>query len=414
MQASLALDEILLDQVKTALHSLVAYCRASDWAGHDPYDALNSRVFEKLPFLHSRTPRIILTQLLKRSPVNVRPALLVPKTQNPKALALFLSAFVKVADAGIADCGNASTYLAERLVALRSSDQRYWCWGYSFPWQTRTVIVPSGAPNLVCTTFVADALLDAYEYYGNPQYLTMSTSAAEYIVNNLYWHNGDSVAGFAYPLPTVRNQVHNANLLAAALLCRVSRHTGEQKFLSPALAAARFSASRQNPDGSWRYGEAPSQHFVDNFHTGFNLCALHSIMRELRSDEFEEHVNRGFRYYRDHFYLPNGSVRYFHNRTYPIDIHAVAQSIITPAVLSDFSPSNITLAASVFRWAMTHMWNARGYFYYRVLRYATIRIPYMRWSQAWMAHAIAQLLWTLTKQAEIARQESFVKTGLTT
>jgi hypothetical protein len=194
----------------------------------------------------------------------------------------------------------------------------------------------------------------------------------------------------------------------------VSRHTGEQKFLSPALAAARFSASRQNPDGSWRYGEAPSQHFVDNFHTGFNLCALHSIMRELRSDEFEEHVNRGFRYYRDHFYLPNGSVRYFHNRTYPIDIHAVAQSIITPAVLSDFSPSNITLAASVFRWAMTHMWNARGYFYYRVLRYATIRIPYMRWSQAWMAHAIAQLLWTLTKQAEIARQESFVKTGLTT
>ena len=266
--------------------------------------------------------------------------------------------------------------------------------------------MPSGAPNLVCTAFVAGALLDAYECYGNPQYLTMATSAAEYIVNELYWCDGDSIAGFAYPLPTVRNQVHNANFLAAALLCRVSRRTGERKFLLPALKAARFSVSRQNADGSWRYGEAASQSFVDNFHTGFNLCALHTIMRECRSDEFEGNVTRGFRYYRERFYLENGSVRYFNNQTYPIDIHAVAQSIITPAVLNDISPSNIDLSASVFRWAMRHMWNARGYFYYRVLRSGTIRTPYMRWSEAWMVAAVAQLLCTLT-QATTTRAESF-------
>ena len=39
----------------------------------------------------------VLTQALKRSPINVRPLALIPKTQNPKALALFLSAFLRIA-----------------------------------------------------------------------------------------------------------------------------------------------------------------------------------------------------------------------------------------------------------------------------------------------------------------------------
>jgi hypothetical protein len=406
MPASVVANESLLGQLRTVLQELIGYCHANDWAGYDPYDALNSPIFDKLPFLDSRFFRLALTQLLKRSPVNLRPALGIPKTQNPKAISLFLTACTKVAAAGIADYGHYSNYLIELLVELRSRDQCYWCWGYSFPWQTRTVIVPSGTPNLVCTAFLASALVDAYEYCGNPQYLMMATSAAEYIVNELYWCDGGSIAGFAYPLPTVRNQVHNANFLAAALLCRVSRHTGERKFLTPALKVARFSVSRQNADGSWRYGEGASQSFVDNFHTGFNLCALHTIMRELRSDEFKDNVTKGFRYYREHFYLQNGSVRYFNNRTYPIDIHAVAQSIITPAVLSDVSPSNIELSASVFRWAMKHMWDERGYFYYRVLRSGTIRIPYMRWSEAWMVAAIAQLLCTLTQATTKPLQES--------
>ena len=29
---------------------LLAYCRANDWAGYDPYDALNSELFKALPF----------------------------------------------------------------------------------------------------------------------------------------------------------------------------------------------------------------------------------------------------------------------------------------------------------------------------------------------------------------------------
>jgi hypothetical protein len=46
----------------------------------------------------------------------------------------------------------------------------------------------------------------------------------------------------------------------------------------------------------------------------------------------------------------------------------------------------------VLRWALTHLWDDRGFFYYRVLRSHTNRISFMRWSQAWMLLAMAMLL----------------------
>src|SRR5580658_9674739 len=82
---------------------LLEYCRANDWAGHDPYDALNSEWLNAFPILNTRLPRLTMTQLLKRSPVDVRRLLRIPKTQNPKALGLFLSSAVKLRAAGIVE-----------------------------------------------------------------------------------------------------------------------------------------------------------------------------------------------------------------------------------------------------------------------------------------------------------------------
>ncbi len=378
--------------VKTAILKLLDFCRANDWAGYDPYDALNSKVLEVLPFLNSRVPRIVLTQALKRSPFNIRPFLFIPKVQNAKAIALFLAAFVKLSKAEEINPGDQVPRMIDRLIALRAPGVPYWCWGYSFPWQTRTIIVPAGAPNLVSTTFVANALLDAYEQSQDSACLSMAVSATEYILNELYWSGNGSAAGFSYPQPSLQLEVHNANFLAAALLCRVSKHTGEKKFIAPALRVARYSAAKQRADGSWWYAEGPSQRWIDNFHTGYNLCALRSIGRDSNTSEFDSCIRKGFDFYRAHFFREDGAVRYFHDRTYPIDTHCVAQSIITLVELQDLGSDNIPLARSVLQWAMNRMWNDRGYFYYRVLRFGTIRTPYMRWSLAWMLLAMSALL----------------------
>ena len=380
------------DEAKTAVRKLLAYCQINDWAGYDPYDALNSRILTAVPFLSTKLPRLVFTQALKRSPVNIRPLLLIKKTQNPKAIGLFLSALLNLSRVGQLDQGSLIEKMIERLIALRSQGLPYWCWGYSFPWQTRTIIVPAGAPNLVCTCFVASALLDAYEQRGDARCLSMAMRAAEYVLGELYWADGDTVAGFSYPLRSLRVQVHNANFLGAALLCRVYKHTREERFLEPALRVARYSASRQRADGSWDYGEATSQRWIDNFHTGFNLCALNSISQDTGTSEFESHIRRGFEFYRSHFFCADGSVKYFHDRKYPVDIHCVAQSIITLMTLKDLHPDSVPSARSVFHWVMNHMWDDRGFFYYRVLRSCTIRTSYMRWSQAWMLLAMSTFL----------------------
>jgi hypothetical protein len=397
------------DDVVATARKLLAYCQENDWAGYDPYDALNSRLFKVFPFLDSRLPRLALTQALKRSPINVRILLLVPRTQNPKAMALFLSALLKFPNTVVDRREDLIRYMIDRLVALRSSGVSYWAWGYSFPWQGRSILVPAGAPNLVCTTFVAGALLDSYEERRDQRCLTMAVGAAEYILNELYWTDG-AKSGFSYPMPGLRGETHNANLLAAALFCRMYKHTGEKKFLEPALRVARQAVEKQRPDGSWFYGEQASQRWIDNFHTGYNLEALRSMGRSLQTSEFDSSVRQGFDFYRTHFFREDAAPKYFHDRAYPVDIHSVAQSILTLLAFRDLDPGNVQLAHSVFEWALKHMWNERGFFYYRVLRLGTIRTSYMRWSQAWMLLALSSLFGAslLAGSRTIQNQESLV------
>src|SRR5215471_15969126 len=79
-----------------ALRSLLRYCQDNDWAGYDPYDALNSTVLRVIPFFQNKFCRIAFTQAMKRSPLNLRPLLGIRKEQNPKALALFATALLKL------------------------------------------------------------------------------------------------------------------------------------------------------------------------------------------------------------------------------------------------------------------------------------------------------------------------------
>jgi len=74
---------------QTAYDELFSWCRQNDFAGHDPFDALNSRLFQATPLAQSRNARFIWTQLVKRSPADVRSVARVPAERNAKGIALF-------------------------------------------------------------------------------------------------------------------------------------------------------------------------------------------------------------------------------------------------------------------------------------------------------------------------------------
>jgi hypothetical protein len=77
-----------------------------------------------------------------------------------------------------------------------------------------------------------------------------------------------------------------------------------------ALRVVRYSARAQSEDGSWPYGVASIQQWIDNFHTGFNLCALQAIGEALGTDEFQPALLKGLTFYRDHFFEPDGVPKY--------------------------------------------------------------------------------------------------------
>ena len=80
------MHEPSLEQV---FESLFDWCRRRDFAGYDPFDALNSQIFQSTPFQNSPTARLIWTQLSKRSPLNLRRLALVQPQRNPKGIAVF-------------------------------------------------------------------------------------------------------------------------------------------------------------------------------------------------------------------------------------------------------------------------------------------------------------------------------------
>ena len=62
-----------------AFISLKEYCEAENFKGWDPYDGLNSKIFQATPLKHWDVARLVWIQSFKRSPINFRKLLLVPK-----------------------------------------------------------------------------------------------------------------------------------------------------------------------------------------------------------------------------------------------------------------------------------------------------------------------------------------------
>jgi hypothetical protein len=325
---------------------------------------------------------------MKRLPINLRFLFMVPKEQNPKGMALFVSALLNLKKINFLDDDETILNLVDRLVQLRSPDKPYYCWGYNFNWQNRYFSLPKYHPNIIGTTFAGNALIDAYESFGKKKYLEMAQSGGRFILEGLNISPvGDDIC-FSYT-PYDHAKVHNANMLGAAYLARIFYITGEKEFLDYAIKAMHYSVKKQNEDGSWYYGEGEKQRWIDNFHTGYNLIALINYYRYTKSEEFENNIQRGYNFYLDHFFTSEGIAKYYHDKIYPIDIHSIAQSIITLTELHNYDNRSLQLAEVVFEWSIKYMRHTKGYFYYQRGSFFTNRISYIRWSQAWMLYAMS-------------------------
>lgn len=366
---------------------LLNYCRKEEWQGYDPYDGLNSSLYPLMP--DSKLLRIALIQLVKHSPINFRPMLGIEKGENPKGLALFVRALLSAyQETKEEKYRSDAEELLERLWSMRSPGyEDRMCWGYNFDWQSRAFFVPKTTPSIVCTTFVAQAWLDHYQLFNEKSSLEAARSSCEFLLQDLHHSKEDDSFCFSYT-PLDKSQVHNANLLGAELLARVAKFTHEVELIEKAVSSARFTVKRQQEDGSWPYGTATNQTWIDNFHTGFNLVSLYRVIKESTVD-WKGILEKGLRFYLKNFFLSDGTPKYYHNQTYPIDIHSSAQAIVTFVYLKELIPNAKSEIEKIAKWTLDNMLDGEGFFYFQKSGFLTNKISYLRWSQAWMAYALA-------------------------
>ncbi|PYS43192.1 MAG: hypothetical protein DMF71_07645 [Acidobacteria bacterium] len=400
--------------LQTAHQNLWEWCRAQGFAGYDPFDALSSRLFQATPLKNSRAMRLAWTQLHKRSPVNLRQLVSIPRERNSKAIALF-------ALSALADCRRNPTKEAE-TEARELLDDLIWmslkghsgaAWGYNFDWQSRSFFAPRGTPTIVPTAFAARALCEAAEVLARDEYLPFARTICDFILNDLNRSEEakDEVC-FSYS-PLDRTRVFNASLLAAEALASVGKLTGEASLIDWALQATRYVIRRQREDGSWAYGADNYQSWNDNFHTAFVLSSLSRILQALAAEpekhftaetqsaqrsrrEFAEQaegaLRRGYEFWRERFFLGNGWPKYFPDRLYPADVHSAASAIAALVELRGRIPGTMILAEQIAEWTVDNLHDPRGFFYYQRRRFYRVRIPYMRWAEAWMSYALARLI----------------------
>jgi hypothetical protein len=392
------------DASRRSVLELLDYCRARSWKGYDPYDGLNSPLSRLLPA--SRFFRTALTQVVKRSPLNLRPLLGIGEDFNPKGLALAARAVMLLArfegNSLPAEPEIDSTeseplcidfrFLIEKLLSLRVSGEAEFCWGYNFDWQSRAFFAPRGTPNAVCTAFAAQAMLDWYAATNSGRALGIAESSCRFLLDRMSrMAAGDNGFYFSYT-PLDRSAVHNVNLLVAELLARASVARGRFENRGAIEAAVEFTLSRQRKDGSWFYGEAEDQKWIDSFHTGFVLVSLRHLIEDLGRSDWRENLIKGYEYYRERFLLADGTPGYYHDRLYPVDVHSAAQAVVTFSEMTDLMPNAKVLASRAARWAITNLQDPAGHFYFQRHRFYTIRIPYMRWAQSWMLYALSLYL----------------------
>jgi hypothetical protein len=381
-----------IGDLRAALDRTERFIEAERYRGYDPYDGLTSPLF-RLPVLRSaRLPRIAFQQLLKRLPFQVRPLFGIPKGYNPVTLALVLQGYVyrDLAGGRGAVRRDRIDHLVGELSRLVTAGWSGLCWGYDFPWEARYAGNPAGHPTVVATGIVANSLFEAWRLAGASAAGDLVSGTVPFVRDDLRRTQEGETFCWSYS-PTDEQVVLNATAKGARLCAQAHRIVPDNNLLDLARATLRFVADHQADDGGWPYSVGDARTWRDNFHTCYVLDCLHEYGRLTGDDSFAPNVQAGLAYYLGHFFIEDVVPKYYDGAVYPVDATACAQSILT---LIRFG--RVERASAVSEWCLENLALPDGAFKYQIHRRHQIRIPYMRWSVAWMFLALSRLEWELT------------------
>lgn len=388
--------------ITDAFVKLKAYCEAENFAGWDPYDGLNSKIFQATPLKHWDVARLVLIQVFKRNPINFRRLFLIPKQHNAKGIGLFLNGYCnlyQLAKRGDNRFGSEEellekiTELADLLLAMRNTNYSGACWGYNFDWQSKAFFLPINTPTVVATSFVVDALFQAFEITKDKRYLETALSSASFVLNDLNRiEKPNGLFMFSYS-PLDKQAVYNATLLGTKILSQIYLYTKDEALKEAAYMSALAVVKCQNDDGSFPHSDQVGQSWRDNFHTGFKLESLIVYQSLCGDTQFNTSIESGFNYWLDNYFNQETGFSFYYDRAMQeslVDLHCVAQALVTFYKLGKLSKFE-HLVDKIAMWPIENMQSEQGYFYFQKKGSRLNKTAYMRWPNAWMFYGMSFL-----------------------
>ena len=385
-------------EIEQSLARVQGWVEQQGYRGYEPFDGLSSwlRPLACGNLLGER----LLQQLIRQSPLNLRPVLGVQPKDSTKGRGYMASGYLM-----LYRVTKQQEYLDKAIHCLEWLDKhkvarfQYHSWSNHFDFVSRGGRYTKDDPIIVWTALIGHAYIEAFEVTGNEWFLGIADSVCNWILNlpREKTGRGDCISYLAH----VQSSIHNANMLGGGILARTAKHTGSQECTRVARSAMEYSCSRQRPDGSWWYAENATNHWIDNFHTGYNLDGLKHYADATGDESYRRNFDKGLAYYKATFFEESGRPKYYHTRTYPVDIQCAGQAIDTLAFVSDEDPESLTLAQLVAAWTIRNMQDRKGYFYYRQYPLMKAKTPMLHWGQGTMFRALGHLLLRLasTKQS---------------
>ncbi|GAB3664715.1 prenyltransferase/squalene oxidase repeat-containing protein [Halopiger thermotolerans] len=389
-----------LDRYVSVLDSALAYARRRDYIGPDYGDGMSSQLLQALP-VENRFLNLAVQELVKRTPVDIRPLLRVEHRRNYMGAALFSMANLnyhdllaergKRNDPGFDPLGEAER-LAEWLLEERISGYSGFCGGHRHEIQhLRTKGVPSD-PDIVSTSFAVQALLRIAEHEGREEYAEIARTAVDFMVEDLNYREVEDGAKVDYHLNHPEDSYTiNAAALGAQMLVDLYEYFGDEELRERATKIFDHIAANQTERGGWPYRlPADASHLsMDNHHNGFVIEAFQRYREVVDADRYSDTLEDAVEFYREELFELDGAPNFDEESAYPRDIHASTQGILVFTREGD-----LEFAERILRWALANMQveGEEGRFYYRKYRHHTKRVTLMRWCQGWMSYAMSEFL----------------------
>jgi hypothetical protein len=365
--------------VNSSLDRCQQWVEDRQYRGYEPFDGLSSW-FRPLTFGTLLGERLLM-QLIRQSPINLRPIMGVFPQDSTKGRGYMASGYLlRYRTTGNPEYIRKAESCLDWLDHHKAPKFQKHSWSNHFDFSSRGGAYTKDDPIIVWTALIGFAYVEAYEVTGEKRWLDIANSACGWIMDLPREKTGQGTC-ISY-IAIGQSSIHNSNMLGAALLARTAKHTQNREYLEVARSAMEYSCSRQLPDGSWWYGEDPRYHWIDNFHTGYNLDSLKVYVESSGDETWRQQFQKGLDFYKRHFFEPDGCPKYYHDRRYPVDSQCAAQSIESLASFSRLDPECLDLSVKVARWTVANMQAPDGHFYYRIYPLMKAKTPMLHWAQA--------------------------------